>query len=371
MLPVKCASRHKSEASGDDSLGGVVLDRDRDEIGAVHARDRRAGVGVGGGHGPQHRSGKLARLGKMRPILTLPITPRSASALPDMLRVAPSRDLADVVEQHWVVHWDRRKLPVLRRELLPDPSVNLVVEPGGVLLYGVGSAHGVRELCGQGMAIGTKFRPGGFSGFRPGPVSAITGRALTMSERVRPSRSAARRRPGSRTVGRGGDHPRGEQLPARPATGRRPAASARDGGSGSYAHRRTRRAGRRPGRPLCHCPAHDAAPVRRSRGHLPQAGFATAAPTAGDRPSQQRAGAARPARSSTRLLRPGAPGPRLPRHARPQPLGSIPPGAITTPEGSQATSPHRASEVLGRVAPDARVDLKAQPDLWSTNRERR
>jgi AraC-like DNA-binding protein len=50
---------------------------------------------------------------------------------------------------------------------------------------------------------------------------------------------------------------------------------------------------------------------------------------------------------------------------------AVSPGAITTPEGSQATSPHRASEVLGRVAPDARVDLKAQPDLWSTNRERR
>lgn len=104
-----------------------------------------------------------------------------------MIRLAPSPDLTDVVEQHWVVRWDRRGLPAIRRELLPDPSVNLVVEPGGVLLYGVGSAHGVRELHGDGMVIGTKFRPGGFSGFRPGPVSAITNRALLLSDAFGPA----------------------------------------------------------------------------------------------------------------------------------------------------------------------------------------
>ena len=78
-------------------------------------------------------------------------------------------------------------MPVLRHELLPDPSVNLVVEPGGVLLYGVGSGRAVRELRGRGMVIGTKFRPGGFSGFRPGPVSAISGHALTMSDAFGPA----------------------------------------------------------------------------------------------------------------------------------------------------------------------------------------
>jgi AraC-like DNA-binding protein len=104
-----------------------------------------------------------------------------------MIRVAPSRDLADVVEQHWVVRWDRRQRPALRHELLPDPAVNLVVEPGGVLLYGVGSGRSVRELRGRGMVIGTKFRPGGFSGFCPGPVSAITGRALKICDAFGPA----------------------------------------------------------------------------------------------------------------------------------------------------------------------------------------
>ena len=50
------------------------------------------------------------------------------------------------------------------RKVLPDPCVNLAVEPAGRLLYGVGS---VRELEGRGIVVGTKFRAGGFSGFLP------------------------------------------------------------------------------------------------------------------------------------------------------------------------------------------------------------
>ncbi|MGB9182600.1 MAG: helix-turn-helix domain-containing protein [Solirubrobacteraceae bacterium] len=99
-----------------------------------------------------------------------------------MIRVAPDPDLADVVEQHWIVCWDRRGLPALRHEVLPDPAVNLAVEPSGALLYGVGSGYTVRELQGSGTVVGTKFRPGGFSGFRAEPVSALSGRVLTMSD---------------------------------------------------------------------------------------------------------------------------------------------------------------------------------------------
>ena len=87
-----------------------------------------------------------------------------------------------MVEQHWIVCWDRRGLPALRREVLPDPAVNLAVEPSGALLYGLGSGYAVRELQGRGLVVGTKFRPGGFSGFRPEPVSALSGRVLTMSD---------------------------------------------------------------------------------------------------------------------------------------------------------------------------------------------
>lgn len=110
------------------------------------------------------------------------ITPCSAARVTGMVRIAPDPSIADLVEQHWIVTWDRRGQAPLSREVLPDPSVNLTIEPGGGLLYGVGLGHGVRVLEGRGMVIGTKFRPGGFSGFLPGPVSDLTGRVLRLPE---------------------------------------------------------------------------------------------------------------------------------------------------------------------------------------------
>ncbi len=112
------------------------------------------------------------------------ITPRSAARVAGMVRTAPERDLADVVELHWVVRWDRRGLPALRHEILPDPSVNLTVETAGRRLYGPGSGSGrsLHELSDKGIVVGTKFWPGGFSGFWPGPVSQLTGRVLTLAD---------------------------------------------------------------------------------------------------------------------------------------------------------------------------------------------
>jgi AraC-like DNA-binding protein len=110
------------------------------------------------------------------------ITPRSASRVTGMVRIAPHPDVADLVEQHWIVTWDRRGGEPARREVLPDPCVNLATEPGGCFLHGVGSGHDVRLLEDHGMVVGTKFRPGGFSGFTPGSVSDLSGRALSPSE---------------------------------------------------------------------------------------------------------------------------------------------------------------------------------------------
>lgn len=121
-------------------------------------------------------------LEKMRRMSRRLATPRMASQAAGVVRVAPAEDLADLVEQHWIVAWDYRGRPPVRQEVLPDPSINLAVEPAGRLLYGVGSGHVVRTLEGKGLVVGTKFRPGGFSGFLPGPVSALTGRILTLGE---------------------------------------------------------------------------------------------------------------------------------------------------------------------------------------------
>jgi AraC-like DNA-binding protein len=115
------------------------------------------------------------------------ITPSSAAQVTGMVVVAPEPAVADLVEKHWIVTWDNRGGPPARTEVLPDPCVNLSVEPAGRLLYGVGSGHDVRLLEDKGMVIGTKFRPGGFSGFLPGPASELTGRVLTLPEAFGPA----------------------------------------------------------------------------------------------------------------------------------------------------------------------------------------
>jgi AraC-like DNA-binding protein len=110
------------------------------------------------------------------------ITPGSAVQLAGMVRVAPAADLADVVEQHWIVAWDHRGRSPVTQEVLPDPCVNLAIEPSGVLVYGVTSGRSAHVLAGAGTVVGTKFRPGGFSGFAPGPVRALNDRRLAPSE---------------------------------------------------------------------------------------------------------------------------------------------------------------------------------------------
>ena len=110
------------------------------------------------------------------------ITPRSAERIAGMVRVAPAADLVDVVEQHWIVAWDHRGRPPVTQEVLSDPCVNLAVEPAGVLLYGVTSRTSRHVLEGAGFVMGTKFRPGGFSGFLPGPVRALNDRVLPVAD---------------------------------------------------------------------------------------------------------------------------------------------------------------------------------------------
>lgn len=114
------------------------------------------------------------------------ITPKSAERLAGVVRVAPAKDLADIVEQHWVVGWDNRGRPPVVQEVLPDPCVNLAVEPAGVLLYGVTSRRSRHVLADAGRVVGTKFTPGGFSGFLPGPVSALADRVLPVGKAFGP-----------------------------------------------------------------------------------------------------------------------------------------------------------------------------------------
>jgi AraC-like DNA-binding protein len=75
----------------------------------------------------------------------------------------PSPALERLVDRHWIVHWDLRGREPFRQETLPQPSINLVLEPDGARVWGVPTRRDVRLLDGHGWAIGTKLKPGAFT----------------------------------------------------------------------------------------------------------------------------------------------------------------------------------------------------------------
>src|SRR5215213_7020874 len=86
----------------------------------------------------------------------------------------PSLQLERVVDRHWIVRWDLRGREPFQQEVLPHPSVNLVIEPHGSWVWGVPTTRDVRLLRGEGWAVGTKFKPGAFTALTGIAASSIT-----------------------------------------------------------------------------------------------------------------------------------------------------------------------------------------------------
>ncbi|HXD66869.1 MAG TPA: AraC family transcriptional regulator [Solirubrobacteraceae bacterium] len=102
------------------------------------------------------------------------LRPSAVGTMFTLERRSPPPDLAAVIDSHWLVAWDRREQPAYESEVLPHPSVHLVVEPHGAFVYGVTRRRFVRRLEEKGWGIGTKFLPGGFAPFVAVPVSELT-----------------------------------------------------------------------------------------------------------------------------------------------------------------------------------------------------
>lgn len=88
--------------------------------------------------------------------------------------VAPTTRLEHIVDRHWIVEWDLRGCQPFQQEILPHPSVNLVLEPQGAWVWGVPTQRDVRLLQGEGWAVGTKFKPGAFTAVTGLPAGSIT-----------------------------------------------------------------------------------------------------------------------------------------------------------------------------------------------------
>lgn len=89
-------------------------------------------------------------------------------------RYEPPPSLAGFVEHFWTTHWDLRGEPPYDQEVLPHPSVHLVLEPGRSEVVGVMTGKFTRRLEGLGRVFAAKFLPGGFAAFFDQPVASLT-----------------------------------------------------------------------------------------------------------------------------------------------------------------------------------------------------
>src|SRR5919107_2997990 len=141
-------------------------------------------AGTVGGHGTAVLE-ESARLMRQRQPTTSTrgiLRPEAVGRVFSLRRTLPADDLAHLVERHWVVTWDLRGRPPYRQEVVTHPCVNLVFEPNGVAVFGVHRRSDVRVLSGRGWGVGTKFRPGGFSGFYGRPVHELTDRFASLED---------------------------------------------------------------------------------------------------------------------------------------------------------------------------------------------
>lgn len=95
-------------------------------------------------------------------------------------RFHPPERLAPFVEHFWTTHWDLRGEPVYEQDILPHPSVNLVLEPGCSEVVGVMTGKFTRRLEGLGRVFSAMFHPGGFSAFCSADVSTLTDQRIPM-----------------------------------------------------------------------------------------------------------------------------------------------------------------------------------------------
>ncbi len=106
------------------------------------------------------------------------LEPEAARAHFRLERVAPSEDLAHLIERHWSVEWDLAE--PFTQEIVTHPSFNMVFEDPA-FIHGVFTGRFRRELTGSGKVLATKFRPGGFHPFHPIPAHTLTNGALPVA----------------------------------------------------------------------------------------------------------------------------------------------------------------------------------------------
>ncbi|WP_243735181.1 AraC family transcriptional regulator [Paenibacillus turpanensis] len=88
-------------------------------------------------------------------------------------RYAPSERAAFFVKHYWVVRWDLSGEEPYMQQVIPNPCVNLVVQPMRTAFYGPAKQVFTYPLQGSGCVFGIKFKPGAFYPFIGQPISEL------------------------------------------------------------------------------------------------------------------------------------------------------------------------------------------------------
>src|SRR5262245_18636233 len=94
----------------------------------------------------------------------------------------PSVALAPFVSAAWTLQWDLAAHEAFVQHVLPDPSVQIVVDRDGAHVFGVVTRLFSVTLTGSRFVFGLKFRPGGFRGFTQQSMPALTNRAVRLDQ---------------------------------------------------------------------------------------------------------------------------------------------------------------------------------------------
>jgi AraC-like DNA-binding protein len=114
------------------------------------------------------------------------LNPQRGASHFTLTRHAPAPEVAERVDRHWIVRWDLRGRSPFTQDVLPHPCVNLVFQAGEGRIYGVVRHRFSRRLEGEGVAVGTRFKPGAFAAFVEIPMSRLVGRSVPVAEAFGP-----------------------------------------------------------------------------------------------------------------------------------------------------------------------------------------
>jgi len=99
-----------------------------------------------------------------------------------LTRHEPSSEIAAFIKHFWIVTWDLTGQAPYLQEVVPNPCVNIVIEPHRSAIFGAAKQKYVHQLEGKGCVFGAKFKPGGFYPFIKQPISTLANQPMRIQD---------------------------------------------------------------------------------------------------------------------------------------------------------------------------------------------